>query len=74
MMHVCEFLRNLLLGFRSLWEKAFPPAGNPLLRDPFCARLRADIAQARRRHKPVRHLKAQLEARLDEILGEKGRS
>ncbi|EGF93689.1 hypothetical protein ABI_21310 [Asticcacaulis biprosthecium C19] len=73
-MHVYEFIRGLLRGFRSLWETAFPPAGNPLLRDPFCARLRSEIAEARRRHKPVRHLKAQLEARVDEILGEKGRS
>ncbi|ESQ73971.1 hypothetical protein [Asticcacaulis sp. AC402] len=74
MMHVHNFV-ILLRGCRRLWEMAFPrPVScNPLLRDPFCARLRAAITLAQRRHRPVRHLKAQLQARVDEILGEKGR-
>lgn len=48
------------------------PVENPLLLDPFYASVVTQIEEARAKHKPVRHLYAKRDHRVNELLGKKG--
>lgn len=48
------------------------PVENPLMRDPFYASVITQIEEARAKHKPVRHLYAKRDHRVNELLGKKG--